>query len=88
MKLRNHGTNTLDVEAEIVHISLHGVWLSVRGTEYFLPYENFPWFQKATIMQVHNVRLQGKDHLYWPDLDVDLELESLSNLEKYPLIYK
>jgi len=24
-------------------------------------------------------------HLYWPDLDVDLEIDNLENPEKYPL---
>jgi hypothetical protein len=24
-------------------------------------------------------------HLYWPDLDVDLEIDNLKNPEKYPL---
>ena len=86
MKLKNHGRNTLN--AEVVQISIHGIWLLVRAVEYFLPYEEFPWFKKATISQIQNLRLLGKDHLYWPDLDVELELGSLINIEKYPLIYR
>ncbi|WP_420886735.1 DUF2442 domain-containing protein [Candidatus Kuenenia stuttgartensis] len=27
-------------------------------------------------------------HLHWPDLDIDLEIDSLENPEKYPLVYK
>jgi len=86
MKLKNHGRSTS--RAEITQISLHGIWMLVKGTEYFLPYEDFPWFKDATISQVHNLRLLHKTHLHWPVLDVDLELESLVHLEKYPLIYR
>lgn len=86
MKLRNHGKSIS--EAEIVNISQHGIWLSVNDTEYFLPYTDFPWFKKATIASIHNFRLLNANHIYWPTLDVDLELDSLANPEKYPLIYK
>ena len=86
MKLKNHGKNTLDIE--VVQISIHGIWLLVQGIEYFLPYEHFPWFKNATISKIQNVCLLGKKHLYWPALDVDLELESLADVEKYPLIYR
>jgi len=27
-------------------------------------------------------------HLYWPDLDVDLEIDNLENPEKYPLKFE
>ena len=86
MKLQNHGRNTS--KAEVVQISLHGFWLLVEGIEYFLPFDEFHWFKKATIAQLHDVRLLHGYHLYWPKLDVDLELQSLSNLEKYPLVYR
>ena len=71
---------------EVVQISLHGIWLFVQGIEYFLPYEDFPWFKNATIAQVHKVYLLHKTHLHWPQLDVDIELDSLTSLEKYPLV--
>ena len=86
MKLKNHGKNTSSVE--IVQISLHGFWLLVEGVEYFLPFEEFPWFKEATVTQIHDVRFLHGFHLYWPQLDVDLELQSLKDLEKYPLVYR
>ncbi len=86
MKLRNHGRNTL--RAEVTQISPHGIWLLVKGTEYFLSYEDFPWFKKATIEQIHHVQFLHGFHLRWPNLDVDLELDSLIHSEKYPLIYR
>ncbi len=86
MKFKNLGKNTS--KAEVVNISPHGIWLWVNHQEYFLCYDDFPWFKTATIAQIQNIRLLAPEHLFWPDLDVDLELNSLSSLEKYPLIYK
>ncbi|MCA9400631.1 MAG: DUF2442 domain-containing protein [Candidatus Omnitrophica bacterium] len=75
-------------KVNILNISQFGIWLMVNAKEYFLPYRDFPWFQKATLSQIHNAKLLHGHHLYWPDLDVDLHIESLNNLEKYSLIYR
>jgi uncharacterized protein DUF2442 len=32
--------------------------------------------------------LPSPHHLYWPDLDVDLAVESIEHPEKYPLLSK
>jgi hypothetical protein len=64
------------------------VWLLAAGREYFLPYDGFPWFTEATVADILDVRLEHGSHLHWPQLDVDLELESLQNLENYPLVYR
>ena len=73
-------------EIEISNISSHGFWLFVIDKEYFLPYGQFPWFKDATIIQICDVRLLHGHHLFWPQLDVDLELSSVKNPKKYPLI--
>ena len=86
MRLRNHGKSTLS--AEVTQISPHGIWLLVNETEYFLPHEDFPWFKKATVAEIHHVQLIRGFHLHWPNLDVDLELDSLQHLEQYPLVYR
>jgi hypothetical protein len=85
MKLQKRGTNTLS--AEVTNISAHGFWVLVQEKEYFLDYEHNPWFRQATIDQLLNVRLLHRTHLFWPDLDVDLEVQSLDNPEHYPLLY-
>jgi len=69
---------------EVTSISAHGIWLWVQEREYFLPHEDFPWFEKA---RVRDVQLLHGHHLFWPKLDVDLELESLTKLAEYPLVY-
>jgi hypothetical protein len=85
MKSSNLGERTSQVE--VTNISLHGIWLWVRDREYFLPHEDFPWFGKARVQDVLDVRLLHGRHLFWPKLDVDLELESLTKLAEYPLVY-
>ena len=86
MKLKKRGAPTLKIE--VTQISSRGVWILVKGNEYFLSSEDFPWFRNATLSQAQQVRLIGESHLHWPDLDVDLELDSLNDLERYPLIYQ
>jgi hypothetical protein len=80
------GESTLQVE--VTNIDRFGFWILVEDKEYFLPYEDFPWFRNATVDQISNVQLLHGDHLHWPALDVDLCLDSLSKPETFPLIYK
>lgn len=73
---------------EIQNISQRGIWLLAYGHEYFLSFKDYPWFKEATIADLHNVKLLHRSHLYWPALDVDLDLESLKHPENYPLVAK
>jgi len=73
---------------EVTNIDRFGFWLLVEDREYFLPYADFPWFRNATLDQILDVQLLHGDHLHWPALDVDLSLDSLSQPEAFPLIYK
>jgi hypothetical protein len=77
------GTTTL--EAEVTNVSKHCLWMLIDDEELALPYSEFPWFKAATIEQVVNVRRPTSDHLYWPELDVDLSVESIRNPDKFPL---
>jgi hypothetical protein len=72
---------------EVTNISAHGILLWARDREYFLAYEDFPWFEKARVRDVLDVQLLHGHHLFWPKLDVDLESESLTKLAEYPLVY-
>ncbi len=78
------GTNTL--AAEVTHISKHGFWLLLGDEELLLPFSEFPWFRQATVEQLCNVEWPTPDHLYWPQLDVDLSVESIRHPERFPLI--
>ena len=48
------GTNTL--AAEVTHISKHGFWLLLGDEELLVPFDQFPWFRKATIEQIAEVQ--------------------------------
>src|SRR3989442_14047210 len=72
-------------EVEVTNISAHGFWLLIGGRELFLPFDQFPWFRDAPIRQLLNVELPQAHHLYWPDLDVDLAVESIDHPDRYPL---
>ena len=78
------GTSTSEVE--VTNVSKHGFWLLIRDQEVFVPFIEFPWFKDASIGQLLNVQLPSPHHLYWPDLDVDLAVESLFHPERFPLV--
>ena len=73
-------------EVEVTNVSRHGIWLLLRGREIFLPYDNFPWFRQASMHELFNVTLPQPHHLYWPDLDVDLHVDSIEHPQRYPLV--
>jgi hypothetical protein len=84
MKLKLHGTSTS--KAEITHISKHGIWVLLDDKEFMLGYRAFPWFRNATVEQIQNVVRKQDDHLYWPMLDVDLDVNRMEDPDKYPLV--
>ena len=72
--------------AEVLNVSPHGFWLLVGAEELFVPFDQFPWFRNATIAQMTKVELPSPNHLYWPELDVDLAVESIRHPEQFPLV--
>ena len=85
MKLSQHGINT---SVKVLGLTPHGLWLLAREEEFFLSFEQFPWFKSAPVSQVFNVESQGKDGFCWPDLDIDLSMDGIQHPEKYPLLAK
>ena len=70
---------------EVTNISTHGIWLLVGEQELFLSYEDFPWFKEVPIGNILQVEQPTPGHLYWPDLDVDLSIESIGHPKRFPL---
>jgi len=60
--------------------------LRVDSEELFLPFAEFPWFQGALVDAVLHVQRLSSGHLRWPELDVDLLVESIRHPERFPLI--
>ena len=78
------GASTLEVE--VTNVSPHGFWLMLEAEELFVPFSEFPWFRDAPIAKLTNVQRPHPHHLYWPDLDVDLAIESIRHPEAFPLV--
>ncbi len=78
-----HGNSTFTVE--ITNISAHGIWLLAHNKELFMSYDDFPWFKDQKVKAILNIEEQSPDHFYWPDIDVDLTLESIEHPDRFPL---
>ena len=70
---------------EVMNVSQHGFWLLLDREELFLSFEHFPWFKDAPIGMVLHVERPSEQHLYWPELDIDLAVESIRDPKKFPL---
>jgi hypothetical protein len=79
-----HGTGTL--AAEVTNVSRHCFWLLLGDEELAVPFSEFPWFKSATIEQLADVQHPTEDHLYWPQLDIDLSIESIRRPGAFPLV--
>ena len=73
---------------EVTNISSHGFWLLLADEELFVPFKEFPWFKNASVSEILKVEWPQPQHLYWPDLDVDVAVESIRHPKKFPLISK
>jgi hypothetical protein len=77
------GTTSSGVE--VTNISSHGIWLLAGDKELFLSYEDFPWFKDAPIGKVLNVEEPRPGHFFWPELDVDIGVDTIEHPDKFPL---
>lgn len=86
MSLDLLGVATLD--SEVTDITAVGFWLLVEDREYFVPFEDYPAFEDATVAQIYAVEQLGPGQFYWPELDIDIELEALEQPERFPLVFQ
>lgn len=84
MRSARRGKRTSGVE--VTNISGVGFWLLLDDRELFVPFDQFPWFRESTVGALLNVERPSPHHLCWPDLDVDLAVESIEHPERYPLV--
>jgi hypothetical protein len=82
MKSSRRGNAT---SVSVENITPLGIWLFAEGKEYFLSYQDYPYFKDQVLSAIQDVQLLHGYHLYWPRLDVDLEIDNLEHPEKYPL---
>ena len=84
MKSARRGSGISRVE--VTNVTPEGFSLVLGRTKRFVRFKDFPWFREASIAQITNVTLPRPHHLHWPELDVDLAVESLDHPERYPLV--
>jgi hypothetical protein len=84
MKSLKSGKDTSSVE--VTNISPQGFWVLLDSRELFLGFTDFPWFADATVRQIGKVERPMPHHLYWPDLDIDLSIESIEDPGRFPLV--
>jgi len=84
MKSAPRGKRTSNVE--VTNVSKHSFWLMIQDRAVFLPFEHFPWFKESPIGKILNVQLPHPHHLYWPDLDIDIAVDSIDHPERFPLV--
>ncbi len=80
--------NTNAISASVLMINNQGIMISVEGNDYFLSYNRVPWLKDATVRNILNIKMSGKNAIEWPDLDIDLEIDSLKHPERYPLVMR
>ena len=73
-------------QTQITSIEQDGFWILIEEGEFFVPFERYPAFQKATVEQIFDFEQDG-DAFYWSGLDIDIESDALKHPEKYPLIF-
>lgn len=81
-------SSSQDTSVCVLMINDKGLMISVQGQDYFLSYNRIPWMRNASIADALNVQMSGRNAIEWPNLDVDLEIESLKHPERYPLLIK
>ena len=84
MKSAQRGRRTSAVE--VTNVSPHGFWILIREREHFVSFKSFPWFRDASIGELTRVSLPSPNHLYWPELDIDLAVDSIRDPANFPLV--
>lgn len=71
----------------VTNITNIGFWILIDRKEYFVPFEHYPRFRKASIDQITDFKMLSPQQLHWESLDCDIELEALSYPSVFPLRY-
>jgi hypothetical protein len=84
MKSAARGRNTSS--PEVRSISCDGLSLRVGREDLFLAFDHFPWFRRASVEKIRHIEQPSPEHLFWPELDIDLSIESIRHPERFPLV--
>jgi len=82
----DHGNDIL--RYKVTNIERFGIRLLADDKEYYIKFNDYPAFKKASIDQILNIQRISPTQFRWPDIDEDIELEALEQPEKYILRYE
>lgn len=88
MKRKSEKPGAVISGPEVTEVTPTGFRLLLSGRERVLSFHDFPWFEKASARQIRNVEQVSADHLRWPELDIDLSVESIDDPEHFPLVWR
>jgi hypothetical protein len=74
--------------AEITGINALGFWILIEDREYFVPFADYPAFQSGTVAQIYRFDHHAPQQIYWPELDIDIDLNALAEPERFPLAFR
>ena len=74
------------VSTRVTNVSRHGFRIRIGEREVYASFRDFPWFEDASVREITAVELLSPRHLHWPELDIDLAVDSLDHPEQYPLV--
>jgi Protein of unknown function (DUF2442) len=86
MRAKSTADGTSISQVERTNASAHGVRVLIGSEELHLPFSQFPWFRDAPIAKLAHVTRPSPDHLFWPDLDIDLAVDSIRHPDRFPLV--
>ena len=69
----------------IAELTEAGFWLVLDDRRIFVDFREFPWFRGRLREELESIERPFPDELRWPELDVDLAVDSLLHPERYPL---
>ncbi len=75
-------------EYSVTNISDLGFWVLADDKEYFIPFKEYPGFKDASVKQIFSFRFIPPAQLRWESLDIDIELQALSQPESFPLVFR
>ena len=74
------------MHVEVQRVSALGFWVCIGERQVFASFSDFPWFQDASARELAAVERLSLNHLFWPELDIDLAVDSLEHPNRYPLV--
>ncbi len=86
MKSLKNGTHTST--NSVTNISSVGFWILADEKEYFVAFNDYPGFKKASVEAIFNVKFVSPKQLHWQEIDIDIELDALEHPEIFTLSYQ